>query len=311
MSSYAPNPGGRNIHSRPGIPRRPKTPHDYTIEPFHKLAPANVHEQLMSEHQKGEAALVHQMPLGRFKGSGHLAPPQSPSIAVPSHRSTTSFRSLAKATSKGVSKGLVRGRAVLESAVDKGKQVVTPAARSEDNHTKKGVNPSPSSSKPSRRSLYFEKHLPRLIIPDATKAATAALNSACSTATTRSASWTIEGLSPTSRELRHLAVACDDADVSAEMRNMITARRRVRKAPFGREVGEHCRARPGWDETAPLQTHDWAADMGHLRAIVRALQKQKDLAQDMAKRDPGKYPGLRVVRRPRCTDKVYWQPRSY
>ncbi|KAI1634793.1 hypothetical protein F4809DRAFT_492969 [Biscogniauxia mediterranea] len=338
MSSHAHrNPRERNNTARRDVPLRPKTPADYTPEPFHKLAPANVHEQLMSEHQKGEAALVHRMPLDRFKSFGQvMPPPQSPSATVPSKRSTAgSFQSLARATGKGMAKGLDLGRAALErtrpaieTAVNRGKQVVAPSGgggggkgRKDEPSRKRNANPSTTTTTTTttagggfRRSLYFEPYLPRLVIPDATAAAAAALGSACSTDTTRSASWTIEGLSPTSRELRHLATedySDDDGDdVVAEIRNMISARRRVRKAPFGRDVGEHCRARPGWDDAYPLR-REYAGDRSHLEAVVAALQRQKDAAQDMAKRAPARYPGLRPVRKPRCTDKVYWQHRSY
>ncbi|KAI1488346.1 hypothetical protein F5X96DRAFT_646058 [Biscogniauxia mediterranea] len=327
MSSHAHrNPRERNNAAQMGVPLRPKTPADYTPEPFHKLAPANVHEQLMSEHQKGEAALVHRMPLNRFKSFGQAMPPQSPSATASSKRSTASLQSLARATGKGVAKGLDLGRAALErtrsateTAVHRGKQAVAPSGgqgrKDSPPSRKRNANPPPpppTTTGGYRRSLYYEPCLPRLVIPDAPAAAAAALSSACSTDTMRSASWTIEGLSPTSRELRHLALEDydehDHDDVVAEIRNMISARRRVRKAPFGRDVGEHCRARPGWDDAY----HDYyaAGDRSHLEAIVAALQRQKDAAQDMAKRDPARYPGLRPVRNPRCTDKVYWQHRS-
>ncbi|KAI0603102.1 hypothetical protein F4775DRAFT_532137 [Biscogniauxia sp. FL1348] len=329
MSSHAHrNPRERrNNNSRMGVPLRPKTPADYNPEPFHKLAPANIHEQLMSEHQKGGAALVHQMPLSRFKSFNQPMPPESPSATVLSKRSTAGFQSLAKATGRGVAKGLDLGRAALgrtrpaiETAVNRGKQVVAPngsgsgKGRKDEPSQKRNGNANASTATPTdgfRRSLYYERYLPRLAIPDAAAAAAGALGSACSTETMRSPSWTIEGLSPTSRELRHLATEEDDGDVVAEIRNMISARRRARKAPFGRVVREHCRARPGWDDKYPLRAHDYAQDRRHLETIVAALQQQKDLAQDMAKRAPGRYPGLRKVRNPRCTDKVYWQHRSY
>ncbi|KAI1500743.1 hypothetical protein F5X99DRAFT_385345 [Biscogniauxia marginata] len=302
---------------REGVPQRPKTPDNYVPTPYHQIAPApaSMLEKLTNEHQKGEAACVHNMSREQLRSSGRLMPPpQSPSPTAYSNRSNTSFQSLAKGVVKGLALGKTvfeKTRPAIETAIKKGKEAGQRSKETEKakNAINKKGGLTHSSSTSSRESLYYGRELPRLNIPDARKAAEEALGSACSMETTKSPSWRIVELSPTSRELRQQVNEDYSQDIKAEFLNMISARRRARKSKWGRQVARVCWARHGWDDGLP-NPYD-ASEIAYLKTITAALQEQKDTAQDLAKRNPARYPGLRPVRNPGCSNKDYWQHRSY
>ncbi|KAI0005751.1 hypothetical protein F4779DRAFT_34860 [Xylariaceae sp. FL0662B] len=153
--------------------------------------------------------------------------------------------------------------------------------------------------------LYRLSTLPRLKIPDAKKAAEQALNSPCSAGPGVDGHSPSSGrllLSPTSNALSDHIVKEYPDDVIAELRNMRSARRRVRKGPFGRRVAEYFEARQNWDTSGHLYADE---DVAHLAELEAALQQQKDIAERLARQVPGKYPELRNVNVPSCSQAFF------
>ncbi|KAI1075972.1 hypothetical protein F5B20DRAFT_557716 [Whalleya microplaca] len=132
-----------------------------------------------------------------------------------------------------------------------------------------------------------------------------ALNSPCSAGTGVDENSPSRGrsfLSPTSDDLTDHIVNEYGHDVEAELQNMRTARRRVRKGEFGRKVEEYFEARQNWETDGDLL---YPNDVDHLKELSNALQQQKDLAQVLAQGNPLNYPRLRYVNEPSCSTQVY------
>jgi hypothetical protein len=176
----------------------------------------------------------------------------------------------------------------------------------------KGESLTRSSSNSTRRhwELHDSKRLPKLKIPDVKVAVEEALNSASSTDTANSLKFGFDAASPTSKQLKHELFHHHPDDVIAEFRNMLSARRRVRKGKFGTEVKRYCLARPSWDDTWRSVKYVEPADMELLKRLTDALQEQKDHATRLVQKNPSHYPGFRPVTRPGCTLKMYWQHKS-
>ncbi|KAI3337238.1 hypothetical protein HD806DRAFT_476052 [Xylariaceae sp. AK1471] len=310
-------------------PPRPKMPVDYIPTPIRTVAPTDALEQLMNEEQKLAATvMVHSVPRERFRSFSQLAPP-SPTPSRSGKISSSSKRSTLKAAARqSFTKGLDLGRATLEktrpaveAAVSVSKKAVAVTANNLSQiATKTNVNEvkgeslSRSSSSSTRRhwELHDSKRLPKLKIPDVKTAVEEALNSACSTDTTKSPQFLFCEASPTSGHLRHEVFRDDyhSEDVIAEFKNMLSARRRVRKSKFGADVKRYRIARPNWD-TWRLKGQDVnQEDSELLKRLTDALQEQKDYATRLIQKNPSRYPGFQYVSQPGCTLKMYWQHKS-
>ncbi|CAJ2509740.1 Uu.00g056400.m01.CDS01 [Anthostomella pinea] len=249
--------------------------------------------------------------------------------------STSSRKSIAQAARKGLAKGRDLGKSALEKSIVvpiiAAAVVAIPVAavaipvacavnglakvlpKTEDKIDQKEYHQSPKHSEFQGihgRYVFMRKRLTRLDIPEPMSAAEAALNSACSTETMKSPNWSVEGQSPTSRDLRHHVTNDYPYDTLAEFQNMMSARRSVRKSPFGREVTKYIEARPGWDDEKLGNTHISLLDRDNLKLLTAHLQHQKGKAQELARDQPEKYP-LRYVNVQGSTKKHWWQARSY
>jgi hypothetical protein len=314
-------------------PPRPVTAVDYVPTPARAIVPhSDVHDHLLNEDQRNAGIhMVHSLPRERFRNPGQLRPqfdkPPAP-FSFESRKST--FKAARDTLSKGLKSSkatLTKTKPVVEAAVSASKKVVAATANNlsqvRNNTDKipetnvKGPDGRPMSRTSSNstvyaRALYDAERLPKLQIPDVDVAVKNALNSACSTDTAESDGFKYSEMSPTSRDLKLETLRKHSDDVTAEFRNMLTARRRVRKSKFGAEVGRYCLARPTWDEPwnflrSPNDNFD---DRAMLKALTDALQEQKDHATRLVQRDPNQYPGMQLVSEPGCTKTMYWQHKS-
>jgi len=322
-------PQSRNLQPPP----RPSTPVGYVPTPSRAIIPpSDAHEHLLNEDQRNSGIhIVHSLPRERFRNPNQLRPP----FDTPTARfSFESRKSTLKAARETLSKGLKSGKAtltktkpVVEAAVSASKKVVAATAnnlsqaRNSSNKIPKtnvkGPNGRPMSRTSSNstlyaRALYDAKRLPKLKIPNVDVVVEEALNSACSADTTESDGFKYSEMSPTSRDLKLETLCKHSDDVTAEFRNMLSARRRVRKSKFGAEVGRYCLARPTWDEPWNFlrSPNDNLDDRAMLKALTDALQEQKDHATRLVQRHPDRYPGMRPVLEPGCTKTMYWQHKS-
>ncbi|KAI0392931.1 hypothetical protein F5Y17DRAFT_434358 [Xylariaceae sp. FL0594] len=330
-------PSSRRPHNE--LPPRPKTAVDYVpTHPHATVHPYEAHYRLLNESQKRDNIhAVHTISRDRFRNPNQLSvPSQAPTGRLSLDSRKSSFKVARDALAKGLKGGkeaLTKTKPVVQAAASATKKVVTATAnnlkppRTSDGAkipktNVKGPDGRPMSRTSSNSTLYAKalydaKRLPKLKIPDLHEAVEKALNSACSTDTTASDGFAYAEMSPTSKDLK-LEAMCGsgthrDPDVTAEFRNMLSARRRVRKSKFfGAEVGRYCLARPTWDQPWSFlrSPNDNFDDRATLKALTDALQEQKDHATRLVQRHPGRYPGMRHVSDPGCTRTMYWQHKS-
>ncbi|KAI8628776.1 hypothetical protein F5Y19DRAFT_113508 [Xylariaceae sp. FL1651] len=304
-------------------PPRPQTPVYYIPTPNRTIAHADTFEQLLNERQRSEPIQIQTLCGDRFLSFGQLPPP-SPATTVSSKFSSRSTRSALQAARKGLTRSVTLGRAAfektrpaIEAAIITSKKAAAVtrnnldrlgnASTSKSDKTKT-YELSRSSSKSSAESLYHMKALPKLIIPDTKVAVEEALNSTCSTETLQSPGFQILESSPTSRSLRHKIFEDHPEDAIDEFRNILTARRRVRKGKFGRKVTKYCEARPMWDNPWGMRGYKHnSRDNLLLKDLIAAVQKQKDYAAEIVQRRPDHYPGFRIISEPGITRKFNCQ----
>lgn len=297
MASSYPYPVGRDVKPPP----RPKTP-DHIPTPFRYVSHPEAFMSLINDNQRYEPIKVHRMPAKDRSMTSSIIQATRRSLSMGLQRSKTAFANTgptmgtAAAASK---KAAVRVTSRLSEVVKTKK------------NNKKKANLSRSSSTSSTKSLYHRHRLPRLQIPDSSVAVERALNSACSTDTQKSASYRILEMSPTSREIWHRFADDQPEDVEADLHNMFSARRRVRKSSFGAEVARYREARPTWDGSwCSRVDNDNLEDRLLLRDLTDALQDQKDHATRLVQENSSLYPGLRPVSAPGSTLRLHWQGKS-
>ncbi|KAI1809552.1 hypothetical protein GGS20DRAFT_281313 [Poronia punctata] len=326
----------KSRHAQP--PPRPRTAVDYCPSPVDPIHPIDAHDQLLNSDQRGSGVgMVHLIPrerVERLRSSEQVPTPYTPTSMGRLSRAST--RSTLQAARDGLVRGLSFGKATLdktkpavEAAVSASKKVVEATAhnisqvrnsRSNKNNVK-GPDGRPMSRRSSNSTLYAHalrdaKRLPKLKIPDLNTAVEAALDTALSTETVKSDNFHWDYMSPTSRDLKLETMNKHDDDhsddVANEYRNMLSARRRVRKSKFGAEVARYRLARPSWDEPCEFlrSRSDNPEDRELIAILTNALQEQKDRATMIVQRNPNPYPGFRRVSQPGCTKTMYWQHKS-
>ncbi|KAI1344188.1 hypothetical protein F5Y15DRAFT_105671 [Xylariaceae sp. FL0016] len=290
----------------PGVPPRPGSPKDYVPTPIDQMPHADTLNKLRNAHQSPDNVVVHSMSRDRFQSFSQLTPPSPTKSTNISAKSKRSIKSAFEKTLPAVG-----------SAIQLGKVAANIAQKTLTNVVTKSEGKMPDGFKAARQGKGSRKpRLPRLVIPKPTVAAEDALTRVVTTETMESAHWTIERASPTTRGLRHeITEEHHSEDVVNELRNIITARRRVRKSPFGRRVDEYRERLPHWQNSSTMIATDYNSttpdrDCAYVRYLVGELDDQKDEAGRLAVRQREKYPLLRFIKNPRCSEKVYWQHKS-
>ncbi|KAH9904356.1 hypothetical protein F4778DRAFT_59840 [Xylariomycetidae sp. FL2044] len=310
--------GNRATPWFPAPPPRPKTPGGYFPTPDAIIDPTEAARHLRNhEHQSpGTPLHVHTLAVDRFPGRDSLHPPQSPTVSVSpklsptasissklSSKSTSSMKAFTRSATKVFGKGLEKGRSSVSQA-GAGLAKAVGVARIEEKPRLAITVPASAivATPGSLQDLYHGRQLPRLYIPDARAQAGTELSRRLSTDTLDSPTFkSILALSPRSRDLRHQLHEDHSQDIMAEIRNMLSARRRIRKSEFGRAVHEYLMARQNWEDLPSRFDPD---DIKLMKEIVQALEDQKLAAEKLVTRHPHLYLGMRHVKERYCSRDV-------
>lgn len=296
----------RNTRSPP----RPRTAQDYIPTPISVVQHTDTLEQLLNDKQKSSPVMVHRMPPSRFTSFSQL--PQV-SLALEKGSKTASgsrSQNLMDAAHNGVKRTMSLGIA----SVEKTAAAVTPRALQRSKTNAEGAKRPPLTRSGSYEFTYLDlahrDRLPKLVIPDLDVAVEEALNSARSSDTDRSI-LRGDGQSPTSDMLKYELYGSyfHTKDVEAELRNMLSARRRVRKGKFGSRVNLYQRVRDYWDHEL-RSTRYHPGDVEMIGMLTKVVQKQKDHATRLVQENPSRFPGLRPVSEPGCTREYFWHIKS-